>query len=56
MTREEIYEQLREQIPILQRRECTRRVMEATDYLLDQLIELQHVEALEILEEEANGN
>lgn len=44
MDRETIYEQLREQIPYLQRRECTRRVMEATDVLLDQLIEIQRQE------------
>lgn len=44
MNREQIYEQLREQIPVLQRRECTRRVMETTDYLLDQLIEIQREE------------
>lgn len=41
MNREEIYEQLREQIPYLQRHECTPRVMAATDMLLNQLIEIQ---------------
>ena len=55
MNREQIYDQLREQIPNLTRRDCTRRVMEATDILLDQLLEVQYDEAIEILEEEANG-
>jgi len=55
MNRETIYEQLREQIPNLSRRDCTRRVMEATDILLDQLLLVQYDEAIEILEEEANG-
>lgn len=55
MNRETIYEQLREQIPNLTRRDCTRRVMEATDILLDQLLLVQYDEAIEILEEEANG-
>ena len=41
MSREEIYEQLREQIPYLKRHECVARVMVATDILLDQLIEIQ---------------
>ncbi len=54
MTREQIYEQLNEQIPFLRRRECTPRIMEATDALLDMLVEIQHSEALVILEEEAN--
>lgn len=44
MNREEIYEQLREQIPNLKRRECTPRVMQATDVLLDQLLEIQQQE------------
>ncbi len=43
-TREEIYEQLNEQIPFLRRRECTPRIMEATDLLLDQLIIIQREE------------
>ena len=55
MNRTEIYEQLNEQIPYLKRHDCTRRVMEATDVLLDQLLEISHAEGLEILEEEANG-
>ena len=49
MERNEIYEQLNDQIPYLKRHDCTRRVMEATDLLLDQLIEVQHSEALELL-------
>ncbi len=44
MNREEIYEQLNEQIPFLRRRECTPRIMEATDALLDQLIIIQREE------------
>jgi hypothetical protein len=55
MDRAEIYSQLNEERICLKRRECTPRVMAATDLLLDQLIEIQHAEALEILEEEANG-
>jgi len=49
MNREQLYEQLNEQIPYLKRHECVARVMEATDLLLDQLIEVQHSEALELL-------
>ena len=41
MDREEIFEQLRAQIPYLERHECTCRVMEATDILLDQLLEIK---------------
>ena len=52
MNREEIYEQLREQIPYLQRRECTMRVMQATDALLDMLVEIQHEEAMDLLLDE----
>lgn len=57
MTRNEIYQELRDRIPALSRREATQRVFEESgvNMLLDQLIELQHVEALQILEEEANG-
>ncbi len=44
MNREQIYEQLNEQIPFLRRRECTPRIMEATDLLLDQLIIIQREE------------
>lgn len=47
MDREQIYSELQEQIPYLQRRECTPRVMQATDLLLDQLIEIQRSEELE---------
>jgi len=49
MNREQIYEQLNEQIPYIARHECTVRVMEATDLLLDQLIEIQHSEGMELL-------
>lgn len=52
MERDEIYEQLRAQIPELKRRKCTERVMQATDVLLDQLIEIQHEEAMELLLDE----
>lgn len=48
MNRENIYEQLNEQIPELKRRSCTQRVMAATDELLDMLIQIQ-------LEEELNN-
>lgn len=41
MNREEIYEQLREQIPYLKRHECVPRIMVATGILLDQLLEIQ---------------
>ena len=54
MNRDHIYEQLNEQIPELKRRACTQRVMEATDYLLDRLLEVQYAEAMELLEETAN--
>lgn len=47
MNREQIYEQLREQIPYLKRHECTARVMAATDELLNQLIEIQREEELD---------
>lgn len=40
MERQEIYTQLKEQIPYPQRHECTPRVMQVTDYLLDMLLEL----------------
>lgn len=43
MDKESIYNQLREQIPELQRRECTPRVMQVADALLDQLLELEKV-------------
>ena len=45
--RESIHEQLREQIPYLQRHECVARVMERTDLLLDQLLELNVAEETE---------
>lgn len=51
MNREEIYAQLEAQIPNLRRRECTPRVMEMADALLDQLLQVQHEEAFELLED-----
>lgn len=44
MERNEIYAQLNKQIPYLRRKECTPRVMEMTDRLLDQLVILQKEE------------
>lgn len=46
MEREEIYQRLNEQIPNIQRRKCTPRVMSESgvDALLDQLIILQKEE------------
>lgn len=38
-----IHEQLRELIPEIARRECTPRVMQPVDFLLDQLLELEKV-------------
>ena len=52
MNREQIYEQLKEQIPYLKRHQCTMRVMEATDALLDMLVEIQHDEAMKLLLDE----
>jgi len=52
MNREQIYDQLNEQIPYLKRHDCTRRVMEATDALLDMLVEIQHEEGMELLLDE----
>lgn len=40
-----IHEQLRELIPEIRRRECTPRVMQPVDALLDQLLELERVDA-----------
>ncbi len=54
MTRDEIYRELNEERFEIARRECTTRIMFRTDFLLDQLLELQHLEALEMLEETAN--
>lgn len=58
MERGEIYEGLNEAIPYLKRRKCTPRVMSESgvDALLDKLIEIQHAEGIELLEQEANGN
>ena len=44
MNREDIERQLAEQIPYLQRHSCTVRIMEATDALLGQLLELNLLE------------
>ena len=49
MNREQIYEQLREQIPYISRHECTPRVMQVCNGLLDLLIELQYAESHELL-------
>jgi hypothetical protein len=56
MNRDEIYAELNEKRYEIARRDCTSRVMSESgvDALLDQLIEIQHAEALEMLEEEAN--
>ena len=53
MNREEIYAELTDQIPFLLRRECTPRVMQATDVLLDQLIIIQNQELESLLRVEA---
>lgn len=45
--REPIFSQLVDLIPEISRRECTVRVMQPVDYLLDQLIELSRVETLQ---------
>lgn len=47
MERQEIYSQLIEMTPWLKRRECTPRIMEGVDLLLDQLIEIQTAEQLD---------
>lgn len=52
MDREQIYQQLNDLIPELQRRCCTPRVMELVDILLDQLIEIQLHEELEALHDQ----
>jgi len=49
MNREQIYEQLNEMRHEIARREYTPRVMQPVDFLLDQLIEIQHDDALELL-------
>jgi hypothetical protein len=55
LTREQIYHELNEERYFLQRHEGTPRIMLRTNFLLDQLLELQHQEALQLLEEEANN-
>lgn len=55
MERDNIYAQLKEQIPYLKRHECVERVMFTTNQLLDRLIVIQHVEAIEILESDEVG-
>lgn len=52
MDREEIYHDLNQMIPELKRRACTPRVLAGVDVLLDQLIEIQHEEAMELLLDE----
>ncbi len=54
MNREDIYSQLRERIPYLQRRMCTPRVLEESgiDVLLDRLLEIQYLESFELLQGE----
>ena len=54
LSREQIYEQLNEQVPWLKRRDCTPRVMADADLLLDQLIEIQKLEDME-LDKEIGG-
>ena len=55
MNRDEIYHELNEERYFLQRHEGTARIMMRTNFLPDQLLEIQYAEAMEILEEEANG-
>ncbi len=50
MDRIDIYAGLEAQRPFLRRRECTPRVMEATDFLLDRLCEIQFSEEVQTLE------
>ena len=52
MEREEIYDGLRELIPESKRRASTARVSEMFNALLDQLVEIQHSEAMELLLDE----
>lgn len=54
MNREDIYSELRERIPYLQRRMCTPRVLDESgvNILLDKLLELQYLEAFELLQSE----
>ncbi len=61
LDRESIYEQLREQIPYLQRRYCTPRVMSESgvDALLDQLNGLNQMvdgELVEMIEEDEHAS
>lgn len=53
--RHEIYQDLQAERPYVVRHENTPRVWEAFNRLLDELVELQHVEAMELMETEANG-
>jgi hypothetical protein len=55
VNREQIYHELNEERYFLQRHEGTPRIMLRTNMLLDQLLEIQHQEALEMLEETANN-
>lgn len=52
MQREQIYAGLTELIPNSCRRECVARNMVEMDILLDNLILLQHSEAIELLEDD----
>lgn len=49
MNREEIYHELNEERYFLQRHEGTARIMMRTNFLLDQLLEIQREEAFELL-------
>lgn len=55
ITREQIYAQLNVERYVVARHENTERIMHLTNTLLDQLLEIQHAEGIEIMEEEANG-
>ena len=48
MNKDEIYKALTEEIPFLQRHECTPRIMEVTDSLLDKLIALSQGQTGEV--------
>ena len=51
MNRDELYEALQEERFNIMRRDCTPRVMQVTNVLLDQLLEIQYEEALVLLQE-----
>lgn len=52
MNRDEIYHELNEERYFLQRHEGTARIMMRTNFLLDQLLEIQKEEAFELLLDE----